>query len=392
MCTVKKRIKILFVLDNLTVGGAQHIVYSIIGKLDTRRFKSVVCTLFSGREKVIENLESILKEIGIPVYRIQLSSWRDLTSFRRFEQILKKEHIDLIHAHMVPADYWGCLLGKLFGAIPTVYTRHNTYRLNGMMSHLQNFILNRVTSNKVIAISTAVFNNLTSICRVPGHRIVTIKNGVDTQRFRPEICGNKVRAELGIPPSAVVVGNTSRFEPRKGYDVFLQVAALVTEVNSHIKFLAVGHGSQEQAMKHEVTRFNLQNNVIITPECLNIPEVLAAMDIFLFTPYWGEGLPCAVLEAMACGLPVVASNVGVNPEIVKNSITGFLPSPEKWCPEAESLSSQAFANQLLFLIEHPEIVVEMGRNGRKLVLNNYNVQKMVEKHEKLYDRLVVHRV
>jgi glycosyltransferase involved in cell wall biosynthesis len=257
---------------------------------------------------------------------------------------------------------------------------------------VQNFILNRVTSDRVIAISSAVFNNLTSICRVPKHRIVTIKNGVDTQRFRPDICGKKVRSELGIPPEAVVVGNTSRFEARKGYDIFLQVAALLAEVNPKVKFLAVGHGSQEQVMMHEIEKLKLHNNVIIAPQRLNMPEVLTAMDIFLFTPYWGEGLPCAVLEALASGLPVVASNVGVNPEIVNHGKTGYLPAPEKWCMETRSLNSQAFAKQVLFLVNNPLLAIEMGRNGRKLVLEKFDLQRMVEEHETLYERLVFNRV
>ncbi|MFQ5706400.1 MAG: glycosyltransferase [bacterium] len=383
-----KKIKVLFALDNLTVGGAQQLVLSLVQSLARDRYEPVVCTLFSGRSQEPELLFDAVRAAGAKAYRLSISGWRDFKTFWQFKEILAKEQIDLVHSHMVPADFWSSLLGKLCAALPVVYTRHGIYSLNGPASRFQNFLLNKILADRVVAISEAVTDNLSKVCGTPEKRIVHIVNGVDTCAFNPSVSGKRIREELGLQPNDFVVGNCSRFEIRKGYDIFLRVAEMVARDRPNVKFLAVGHGSQEQALREKARQSACADQIVFAPARLDVPEVLGTMDVFLFTPYLGEGLPLVVLEAMASGLPVIASNIGSNREIVQPGVTGFLPFPKNWQAETDYLDGHPFAEKVAFFADNPPALKEMGRNGRKLILEKFDQRTMVENHQTLYESLL----
>lgn len=383
------KIKVMLVLDNLTVGGAQRLVVDLVRFLTPRRFEPVVCTLFSNRDPEPERYLSELNTLGMRTYRLSLTSWRDLKGIARFRALVGREGVDIIHSHMVPADFWGCLLGKLFRRRATLFTRHNTYDLNGLSTRVQNLLLKTLVADKVVAVSRSVSENLQTVWKVPEKRIVTILNGVDVQRFHPRVSGAEVREELGIDEGDLVVGNHSRFEARKGHDIFLQVAEQVLPQYRKLKFLAVGHGDRFTHLRKIATRPRFRGRLLVAPTRLDMPQVLAAMDFLLFTPYWGEGLPLAVLEAMATGLPVIASNVGSIPEVVQDGVTGRLPFPKTWSAEADYLDSRAFAEALAELIEsRREMWREIGARGRAYVTAHHDIRAMVRSHEMLYESLL----
>lgn len=382
------KINILMVLDNLTIGGAQKIVCDLATNLDKNIFHVKVCTLFSGRENSPEILADYLIGHGIKVFQFNTESWRDFHTFATFKNIVKQENIHLIHAHMIPADFWGCLLGKISAKLPTIYTRHNTYYLNGFVSRFQNHVLNHGLANKIVAVSQAVKENLLQVWKAPRFTVNIIENGVDLVKYTPNNSGEKVRKEFEITPDEIVIGNISRFEARKGYDIFLKIAFEASKIMPELKFLMIGHGPQEAFLQAEIRRLGLDKVVLLSRPRMDMPEVLAAMDIFLFTPYWGEGLPCVVLEAMASGIPVVASNIGSNRELIIQDETGYLPDPKNWRMQISRLNPRAFVEKIILLATNATLRKKMGEQARRYVEQRFNLETMVQKHQALYLDLI----
>jgi len=377
-----KRINTLYVLDNLTIGGAQKQVLDIVTHLDPRLFRTVVCSLFRNDGMTIAEQ---LKQLNIPLYQLQLQSWRDIATFSQFKHILITEQIDIVHGHTVPADFWGCLLAKLCRRCKTVYTRHNTYTAD---ANWRMRMLNHWCADRIISISESIFNNLITNCQAPERKIVSIPNGVDMNRFHPHNSGEAVRAEFNIAADAVVIGNASRFEPRKGYDTFLQVAQFICRMHEHVIFIAIGHGEEKEMIASQINARKLQGKIILAEPRLEMTSMMAAFDLLLFTPYWGEGLPYIVLEAMASGKPVVASNIGSNRELIEPGATGFLPDPCEWQQETDRLSVMPFVKVIDVMLSQPKLMKALGAAARQFVEKKYNLQTMIKNLEKLYQQLV----
>ena len=166
---------------------------------------------------------------------------------------------------------------------------------------------------------------------------------MDTYRFRPEVSGTAVRAELGLPDYVPLIGNIGRYVPEKGYPFFIETAAKVLQQHPDARFLMVGHGPEHDKLKRLIEEFGLKDCIFTTGPRRDIPEILGAIDIFLFTSIWGEGFGISLIEAMAAGKPIVAANVGPTREIIEDGVTGLLPYPKTWVQETNYLDAGIMA-------------------------------------------------
>jgi len=380
----KNKIGVLFVLDNLAVGGAQQQVLNLIRLMDRSRFDVSVCTLFVSQAETDVSLSNEVEAVGVPIFPLAMKTWRDFGTIRMFRNIVKRQRIEIVHANMVPADFWGCLLGKICGAKVAIYTRQNVYHIRKPVRWFQLFLLNRFLADAAFAVSRSTRENLIMECFALPNKVFIIPNTVDARRFHPGISGRQAKSMFGLSDEDIIIGNVSRFEKRKGYDIFIEVASKIVRRYSKVKFLAVGHGDQLEQLRNTAGRCGLYEKVIFSAPRRDMPEVMAAIDIFLFTPYWGEGLPLSVLEAMAAGKPVVASNVGSNNELVIDGETGFLPTPKKWAMEAETLEVKPLVEKICFLIENRDVGKEMGMRGRQLVRSKFSSEVMAKQTEELF--------
>ena len=385
-------IGILQVLDSLGAGGAEQVVLMLAKHLDRDRFNVVVCTLFSRDPSVQEPLAKEIRGLGIRVEMLAMTRWRDWKAIRAFLNLMDEERIDIVHGHMVPADFWGCLLTRLclYGRIrKTVCTKHSMLPPTGPADRLQQFALNVWLADRVVSISDAVTHYLVAHCHTPPWKIVGISNPVDTEVFSPRVSGRGVRREFGIPDEAVVIGNTSRFEALKGYGYFLRIASRILERYPEVRFLAIGHGSEENRLRQQIRDLGLEGRVILDGPRRDIPEVLGAMDIFLFTSLWGEGFGIVLIEAMAAGKAIVATNVGPTRELIEDGVSGFLPSPKTWMPEARKLDIEPMVEKAELLIEDADLRRRLGEAARQRAIERFTVERFVKRTERLYGSLLV---
>jgi sugar transferase (PEP-CTERM/EpsH1 system associated) len=202
--------------------------------------------------------------------------------------------------------------------------------------------------------------------------VTQIYNGVDTQIFRPNEGGHGIRIELGIPPQAFVVGIVGRLDPIKNHLVAFQAFAKLLEVAPDARLLVVGDGPERERLERLAGK-----QVLFLGNRLDVPAVLQALNIFVL-PSLNEGISNTILEAMAAGLPVIATRVGGNSELVEEHVTGVLIAPN---------DAAAIAAELIRYATSEELVHLHGNQGRMRVTQLFTIHKMIEGYEQVYRRI-----
>ena len=382
-----KKIGVLQVLDSLGVGGAEQVVLTLMEGIDRKRFHPVVCTLFSRDTNYPEPLAEEIRALGIRVEQLAMTRWRDQNTIKQFLRLLDEEQISIVHGHMLPADFWGCLLAKIFRRKKTVYTKHCILPLPNSAYRIQHSFLNKILADRIVAISEAVKTHLLTRCSSPPQKVIKIYNPIDVNKFHPHVDGFEVRKELGISEKTIIVGNTSRFEDRKGYNYFLYVAQKITEKYPDVQFLAVGYGPEITNIHKHIHKLKLEGKVILSGPRRDIPQILGSIDIFLFPTLWGEGFGIALAEAMASGKAIVASNVGPIPELIEDGISGLLPTPRPWLVETNSLDTDALVDAVDILIRDVALRNQMGKAACERAKTLFNASIFVRQMENVYAEL-----
>jgi glycosyltransferase involved in cell wall biosynthesis len=217
--------------------------------------------------------------------------------------------------------------------------------------------------------------------RVPAARVSVIHNGVDCERFRPERNRTYARFMLDAPLEGPIIGAVAGFRPEKGHDVLIDAMRLLGTAAPAATLLLLGDGPLRGAVERSVARLGLADRVIFAGGRRDVDRLLPACDLVVL-PSREEGVPVSALEAMACGLPVVATRVGGTPEVVEEGRTGLLVPP---------CDARAIAAAVLHLLRNPERARSLGKEGRDRVLARFEAREMVRRTTDLYGDLMERR-
>jgi glycosyltransferase involved in cell wall biosynthesis len=215
-------------------------------------------------------------------------------------------------------------------------------------------------------------------------RLSVIPNGTDCERFRLRGNGEAVRREWNIPPDVPVVGVLARLMRIKGQEVFLHAAALMASNNPDVRFMIVGDNSNDHGYKDELkrlaARLGLADRVLFTGFRVDVPDLLAALSVVVSPSLGLEGMSNSVLESMAAGVPVVATQVGGTPEIVEDGVTGLLVPPG---------DSEELAAAISRLLADNTLAKRLVESARRRVFSRYSLERAVESTERLYHELLM---
>ena len=326
------------------------------------------------------------REEGIPVFDdLRLpKKFNPVTYMKevaRLRRLIKREKINVVHTHG-SQDTWAAVVAAwLVRPRPLVVrTRHNIFPVK---NHLFNRILYRRLIDGVIVVSDAV----TQVFRQTGvlgervEEVVTIHSVVDAlEKFNPEKVDDEgVREELKIPPHAPVVVKVARLAREKGHVYFLDAAKRVLEEVPHAYFLALGEGPLRRFLEDYTRKLGIKDRVRFLGLRRDVPRILKASQVFLFTPIAGESLGTAALEALAMEVPVVAFDVGGIRASVRPGETGFLVEPE----DVEGL-----VHHVVELLKDEDLRRTMGRRGRQWMLEAFSEDSLVEGNLEFYKQLL----
>jgi glycosyltransferase involved in cell wall biosynthesis len=248
----------------------------------------------------------------------------DPTLFLGMVGLIRRESPQIVHTHLFKSDFHGRLASRVAGVPVVVSTLHSIDRwaqgrsFGGLYGWTARF------ADRLIAVSEDVRRFHATYTGVPEEKFVTIENGVDIRRFAGfESAGQAVRKEFEFDNAAVVFGVVGRLTPPKDHSTFLKAAALILQKAPQARFLIVGEGPLQKDLQLQAQKFGLGNTLAFTGLRKDIPAVLAALDVLVFSSLW-EGLPVSLLEGMAAARPVVATTVGGIPEVVLPDQSAFL--------------------------------------------------------------------
>jgi glycosyltransferase involved in cell wall biosynthesis len=372
---MKDRIKVLLVIRQLIVGGAESQTFELARGLDKDKFEVKVCSLQNGG-----HFAKKLQAEGIPVHVVMKRWHYDVTVVPRLISLLRRERPDIVHCVMWTANMWGGLSTRLARVPRLVMSVRSIGIWKSKFHYLTGpLIFNR--ANVVLANSEEVRNYMVQREGVRPGLIKVIYNGVDLikfgKRFDREAVG-LARRELGLPPDQPVVGIVANLSRQKDYPTLLRAAARVVGQNPEVHFLIVGDGPLRASLEAETARLGLAGRVTFAGQRTDVDRCLAAMDMFVLCSV-REGFSNALVEAMASGLPVVATRVGGNVDAVMDGVSGLL---------FEVGDDEAFARHILKLIGNPRGAKAMGEQGRMRVMEEFSMAGYLRRMEALYTDLM----
>jgi glycosyltransferase involved in cell wall biosynthesis len=357
-------IPVLFLVTNFDRGGAERILTRCARGLPRDKY-GVRAAALQGRSRAIT---ADLTRGGIPIYDLDMTWKGDLRVLLRLARLLRAERIRILCTFM----FHPTLLGRVVGWLCGVPVRISSERIMGWEGRVRR-LLNRWTAGlatHVVAVSDRVAEYAAQEFRIPPDRLSTIYNGVDLDSFRP--------IPRGRGGETAVIGSTARLHAKNDLSALLQAFARVSARRPGTRLLLVGRGPEEARLRALATSLGISAAVQFAGEQAEVGSYLHRMDVYAQSSV-AEGMPNSVLEAMATGLPVVATSVGGTPEVVVDGETGLL---------VPSRDPAALADALLKLLETPGMAEAFGRAGRARVEAHFGEGVMLRQMESLLDRLV----
>jgi glycosyltransferase involved in cell wall biosynthesis len=364
-------LRVMFLITSMPVGGAETLLINLIRRLDRQRFAPTL-----GCFKELGPLGDVLAG-EIPTFHDLIKHRYDGAVVFRLARLLRRERIDaVVTVGAGDKMFWGRLAARV-ARVPVVLSAiHSTGWPDGIGRLNGSRLLTRWTDG-FIAVAAAHGRHLVEQEGFPAEKVHVIPNGVDVDRFRPRSGSPLTRRELGIAPSAPLAGIVAALRPEKNHALFLRAAARVRDRISAAQFLIVGDGPERPALDRLVAELGLGKAVHFLGTRNDIPQLLAALDVFVLTSKI-EANPVSILEAMAAGKPVVAPAVGSIGESVSDGRTGFLTLPN---------DESQVADRLVELLGNPDLARQQGQNGRREVIASWSLERMVEGYQDLIEQV-----
>ncbi|AXJ01726.1 Glycosyltransferase involved in cell wall bisynthesis [Cyclonatronum proteinivorum] len=372
-----KPIRVLHIINTLSYGGAEILLREGLRVAD----RSEVELHFASLNDKNDLLRPDLADLGGTVTCLGLDHPRYFfRAFRRGLAYIRTRDIDIIHAHLPVSGFMARLLGRVSGR-PVLYTEHSLPAAYSRPMQL----ISRISwgwQQYVTAISEDVEAGIHQRYgnKVP---VQVICNSINTARIAPHPeAGARIRAQYGIPPEARVAGTIAslRNSPAKRMDVWLQAAQKIAEKEPSARFMIVGDGDRRPALEALAASLGLQDRVVFTGNQADVVPFLNAFDVFLLSSQY-EGFGIVLIEAMACGIPVSATQVAGIRNIITPNETGLLAAFD------ESVAA-SLAQNTLRLFREPALARRLSNNGRQRVEQQYSIQNMQRSFEDIYRKLL----
>lgn len=317
--------------------------------------------------------------LGCPVARIPMRGPLDPVAVVRIARHLRAVGADLVNTHSSVDSWVGSLAARLTG-VPVLRTRH----LAGAVPRnpLSTLVYRRLC-DRIVTTGEFSRRRLVAEAGVPPEKVVVIPTGIDMAAFDPDrVRGDGVRAEWGIAPGTPLVGVVGVLRLRKGHAVLVEACRELRDVVPGLRVVFVGDGPVRSWIEEQIKDLGLEETVRLVGHRRDIPEVLAALDVFVLPSIEPEGVPQAVVQALAMGRPVVASDVEGLTEVLRDGETGLLVPPRDPAALAEAIAA---------LLRDPDRGAALGAAGRRLVEKQFSLETMVGRLEALYAEILAGR-
>ncbi len=363
--TAPGKYRVLHVIDSFDLGGAQTALLNLIRCTDRERFEPEVACMH-GRGVFWEDFAAL----GVPVHSLSPAKWLPLYVWR-LARLLAARRFDIVHCHLFGANW----IAKPVAALLSVRVRINHDQCNDRLRHDSRLarwldtVTNRISTH-VCAVSKSTRDFLVEREAMPESRVSVVYNGVDVERFTP------AKPDEHKTTGAPLVAGVGRLVAQKDFTLFLEVAAELVRRNASVRFVIAGTGPEETELKARAAALGIAERVRFAGHVADPREIYAAADVLLLTSRY-EGTPLTVLEAMASGVPVVASKLDGLDEILVDGEDSFLVSPG---------ARVQFADRVAELLASAELRARFAAAARAKVTASFSAKTMAAQVEAIYLR------
>jgi glycosyltransferase involved in cell wall biosynthesis len=360
--------RVLQLIETSGPGGAETMLINLVRQLSQGQYAPVICLRKNGW------LSQQLQKWDFETVIIPQDGYVNSVWFRKLRKMIHAEQISVIHAHEFAMNSYGSILSAIAG-VPVITTVHgkNYYHEKWRRRFAYRLI---ARWSRMVAVSEDIRNFLITQVGIKQDHVLTIRNGIDVKayagRFGEDRAQTKERREY-------VIGSVGSLYPVKGHTYLLKAFAIVHKTQPDVICKIAGRGHLLAQLQAEVADLGIANQVEFLGLRDDIPQFLQGIDVFVL-PSLSEGLPLSILEAMAAGKPVIATNVGGVSEVVQDRRTGFIVPPK---------DPEGLANRILQVMADQSMAEALGRAGREKVERDFSLNTMTKQYEALYEEACV---
>lgn len=370
------KLRVLQLINELGAGGAENVVITLADGLNQNKgITCGICPFVSGgvlTDRVKKNTA---------IFQMGKQSGNDFRLPLKLAALFRYWRPHVVHTHCWGALVEGFIAAKLSRVPIVVHTEHGSIQDRTLNIFIQRFLWH--LHEQIIAVSAEHKARLVKTIGFPQEKLLTIYNGVDTSQFSKtgEVEKTAIKALSRIPDNAIILGAVGRFAAVKDHATLIKSFAIIHSQFPNTVLVLIGDGPLRNELQLLAVSLGVADEVLFLGFRDNVAELMMIFDVFVL-PSISEGTSCTLLEAMSCGLPVLATRVGGNPEIVKHGSTGLL---------VPSGDSQKMAKEAMRLIADHSLRTKMGQKGHRRIEKVFNLDIMVGNYQNLYEDLLRRR-
>ncbi len=374
-----ERLQILYLIDYFhRTGGTEKHLAQLVAGLPADQIRCTIAGFDLGTNPLLDEVRAAgIEVVHFPVGREYVpNAWRQAIRLWRF---VRSSRFDIVQTYHQKADSFGALIARGAGVRHLISSKRDTGELRNSLHVFVNRRLRGLFQAFIMA-SEGVRRAVSDRDGLPEDKIVTIYNGVDSDRFRVPSSGERLaaRERLGFQDGDFVIGMVAGFRPEKSHDRFFEAMSMLAECVPRLKVLLVGGGPLLDHYRRSVSGGPLASLTIFTGDVKEVVPYLWAMDVGCLIPVSNEGFSNAVIEQMSCGLPMIVSDVGGNAEAVENGENGYV---------VRTGNAPSVMEAALRLYSEPALRLQMGLASRQRAERSFSLARMCEEHVRLYKSL-----
>jgi glycosyltransferase involved in cell wall biosynthesis len=370
---INGKTRVLETIRQGKIGGGESHVLDLVASLDKTVFEPVVLSFTDGP------MITALQQLNIPAFVIESEKAFDISVWRKVKKFIQEQRIDIVHVHGTRANTNVLWAARNLG-LPVVYTIHGWSFHDGLHPlakrlriAAEKFITNRTQMNICVSES----NRQTGIKAFNTFNSIVVRNGVNLQKFNPDATYPDLRAAYNIPANKLLICYIARMTYQKDPVAMIRGFALALKSNPQLQLLMIGDGELKADAMQAARELNVAEQVIFDGFRQDVPAVLHAADIYCLPSLW-EGFPIGVLEAMAMGKAVIASDVDGTKEAIKDGENGLL---------VPAGNTEALASAIVKLATDHALRTQLQQNAKAAIVAHFNVAEMTEKISAVYRQL-----
>lgn len=357
------------VVPDLAIGGLQQVVVNLCRKINKKKFDiSVLCLNELGP------LARDIQNLGVEVLLLPQVNGNDYLAFPKVAKILRKKNIQVVHTHNTQPlldTVMASFFTKVNRIIHTDHARKFPDKIRYMAAE---WIASHFVDN-IVGVSEHTSKNLNRYEKIPLNKIRTIPNGVDELIYNFSIDKKELKKELGIPTEGPILGLGVRLSKQKGISYLLNAIPEILQKNQNVTVVIAGDGPLRKSLEKEAFDLGIHDHVQFIGPREDMPKILKLFDLYVLPSLW-EGLPMVILEAMSAKIPIVATDVGGNSDVIRHRFNGSIVPP---------MNSNMLAIEINYLLSKPKMMRFYVENGRQVFEANYSASIMTHRYEDLYN-------